>query len=120
MRPRRWQTVRVLTAALALAFVMLASSADATTRACGSFRAQGTTFNVTVLRGSVTFKVARHVLSDFVHGKGTEHGPPNGPAYQQTWSVDGWSCGHGAGGGACIQHGATYKNARDWIEAAAR
>jgi hypothetical protein len=96
------------------------NSAAGKTRAGGSFRAEGATFSATVLRGQVTCKTARHFLSDFFHGKGTLHGPPNGPAYKQTWAVDSWKCGYGAGGGACIRHGATYKNARDWIEALAK
>jgi hypothetical protein len=50
-------------------------------------------------------------------GKGKMHGPPNGPASKQWWRVDGWKCGHGAGGGACIRGGKTYRTARDWIEA---
>jgi hypothetical protein len=96
---------------------LLATSAQARSKSCGTFRAHGSTLAVSVLRGSVTCATAQHVLSDFFHGKGRLHGPINGPAYLQTWSVDGWTCGYGAGGGACIRGGNTYTTAHYRIEA---
>lgn len=86
-------------------------------RACGTFRIRGATFSVTVLRGPVRCSRARHVLRNFLLGSGKMHGPPNGPAAEQTWTLGRWTCGHGAGGGACIRGGRTYKTARNWIEA---
>lgn len=75
-------------------------------------------YRVTVLRGTVRCSSARRVLRDFLRGKGTLHGPPGGPAYKQSWTLDGgWSCGHGAGGGACIRGGRNFKIARQYIEA---
>lgn len=111
--------MRVIVGAL-LVFAVLtlaATSAAAHQRSCGAFSVQGTTFAVTVLRGPVRCHVARHVLRRFMTGKGKMHGPPGGPVLSQWWSVDGWKCGHGAGGGACIRGGKTYKTARNWIEA---
>jgi hypothetical protein len=115
---RRLYTLAVIGGVLAMAFVAT-GPASAKNRGCGTFRAQDVKFDATVLRGSVSCAIARHVLRDFFSGKGKMHGPPNGPAYEQSWTVDGWSCGHGAGGGACIRGGKTYKTARDWIEAQA-
>lgn len=83
----------------------LVASSAAARRSCGTFRASGATLAVTVQRGGVTCSTARHVLSDFFHGRGEMHGPPNGPAYKQWWSVDGWACGYGAGGGGCSRSG---------------
>lgn len=73
-------------------------------RACGTFVAQHTKFGATVSRGSVACRTARKVLKAFVSGKGHRHGPANGPAYLQTWTVYGWTCGHGTGGGACVRN----------------
>jgi hypothetical protein len=92
-------------------------AAHTASRSCGTVRAEGVTFTVTISRGAVPCKTARTVLQAFMSGKGTLHGPPNGPAFQQTWTLDGWSCGHGTGGGACIRGGATYRTARDYIVA---
>lgn len=89
-----------------------AGGAAARIRSCGTFRVEGAKFSATVLRGTVKCGAARRVLKDFLSGKGRMHGPPNGPAYKQTWTVDGWTCGHGTGGGACIHGGKTYKTAR--------
>jgi hypothetical protein len=91
--------------------------AAARSRACRSFQLRGTRYSVTIKKGRVTCRTARRVLRAFMSGKGTLHGPPNGPAYKQTWTLDGWTCGHGAGGGGCIRHGTDYKNARDFIVA---
>jgi hypothetical protein len=107
----------ILAAAVCALTAVFAAPVAAGSRRCGSFRAQGARFDVTVLRGHVSCAAARHALRDFLSGKGKMHGPPNGPADKQTWTVDGWTCGYGTGGGACIRSGRTYKTARDWIEA---
>jgi hypothetical protein len=70
---------------------------------------------VTIERGNVNCATATSVLRAFMSGKGQLHGPPNGPAYLQSWNVQGWSCGHGAGGGACIIGGVSAMTARDYI-----
>lgn len=57
------------------------------------------TMAVKVQRGSATCSTARHVLGDLFARRGTMHGPANDPAYRPRWSVDGWACGYGAGGG---------------------
>jgi hypothetical protein len=84
--------------------------------------AEGTHFNVSILRGpEVKCSTADSVLHDFLSGKGKLHGPANGPAYLQTWILPhGWRCGHGTGGGACIRGGSTFKSAHDYILAQAR
>jgi hypothetical protein len=87
-------------------YLALVAGPAAATRSCGTFRASGATLAVKVQRGTVTCPTAERVLSDFFHGRGWMHGRPNGPAYQQWWSVDGWACGYGAGGGGCSRSGA--------------
>lgn len=85
---------------------------------CPSVELGSTRYQVTVLKGNVRCRKARRVLRDFLNGKGKMHGPPGGPASEQTWTLDGgWKCGHGAGGGACIHGGANYKVAKQFIEA---
>jgi hypothetical protein len=75
-------------------------------------------YQVTVLKGHVRCGTARRALRDFLNGKGTLHGPPNGPQVDQYWTLDGgWRCGHGTGGVACIHGGSNYKVAPDFIEA---
>jgi hypothetical protein len=84
----------------------------------GTFR---DSFQVTVLKGNVACPTARRVLRDFLSGKGKLHGPPGGPQSEDSWTLDGgWSCGHGAGGGACIHGGVNYKVAKQFIEADAQ
>jgi hypothetical protein len=95
--------------------IPLASAAQV--RSCGSIRADGTSLTVTIEKGSVSCKTARTVLEAFFAGKGKFHGPPNGPAADQTWTLDGWSCGRGAGGGGCIRNGTNYRNAHKYIVA---
>lgn len=110
--------VRVIVGALlACSVVVLFASSAAAKRSCGTFRAQRATYAVSVRRGNVRCHRARHVLRDLFDGRGTLHGRPNGPAYKQWWAVDGWRCGYGAGGAACILGSKSYKTARDWIEA---
>jgi hypothetical protein len=93
---------RLILAALALCGLLAVCSASAEAKkSCGTFRAHGSTYRVKVARGHVRCHRARHVLHDFFNGRGTMHGPANGPAYKQWWAVDGWRCGYGAGGGGC-------------------
>jgi hypothetical protein len=73
------------------------------------------TFHVTIERGHASCHRARHILKAFLSGKGRMHGPKNGPAAYQYWTIGRWQCGHGAGGGGCIRGGKTYKTARDYI-----
>jgi hypothetical protein len=103
--------------AACLAAVIVPGAASARSRHCASVTAKGIRFNVTIVRGpEVKCSTAGSVLHDFLSGKGTLHGPVNGPAYLQTWALPhGWRCGHGTGGGACIRGGSDYKNAHDYI-----
>jgi hypothetical protein len=72
---------------------------------CGSITADhGTRFHVSVTRGHVACSTARRVLRVFLNGGGKMHGPPSGPAYLQYWTLFGWSCGYGTGGGGCTRH----------------
>jgi hypothetical protein len=72
--------------------------------ACGHIRVSGSRFRVTADRG-VACGRARKVLRALFSGKGKLHGPKNGPAYRQYWTVYGWRCGFGAGAGGCTRHG---------------
>ena len=115
---RRTAIVSVLVGCLMAMFAC--SSGASASRSCGTFTTSNngvtSTYAATVLRGNVRCRVTRRVLRAFASGKGTLHGPVNGPAVAQSWTLFGWRCGHGAGGGACIRGGSSYKNARDWIE----
>ena len=82
-------------------------------------RLSGNTFRVTIEKGRASCQTATRVLKGFLSGHGTLHGPRNGPAYKQSYTLDGWTCGYGAGGGACIRGGKTYLTARDQILAEA-
>jgi hypothetical protein len=89
-------------------------------RSCGHFRAgkgYKIRFHVTIERGHVRCRTARRVLRKFMNGGGRMHGPRDGPAYRQYWTIGRWRCGHGAGGGACVRHGKNYRTARDYIAA---
>jgi hypothetical protein len=110
--------LRVIVGAIVVAamFAVLPGAAAAS-RSCGTFHADGAKLAVTILRGHVTCDKARRVLRAFFAGKGRMHEPPGGPAAQQTWTVQGWTCGYGTGGGGCIRYGSSFQNARKWIEA---
>jgi hypothetical protein len=95
------------------AAVRAPSSAKAASHTRGHFRAKGIRFEATVMKGRVTCRTARKVLRAFMSGKGHKHG--SGPEVNLTWTVYGWTCAHGTGGGGCIRHGSNYKNARDYI-----
>lgn len=64
------------------------------------FRVDGSRLSVTIVRGTVGCRTADRVLRAFLSGRGNLPGPANGPSCEQTWTLDCWSCGHGAGGGA--------------------
>lgn len=82
-------------------------------RRCGGFGIDGIRVDVTVLRGSVSCRGAQSVLHKLFAGKGHRH---SGPSAAESYTTIGkWRCGFGTGGGACIRHGDTYKDARDWI-----
>jgi hypothetical protein len=101
----------------AMGIVTAASSASPrarSARSCRSIRAGGFALGVKIVRGRVNCAEARKVLGAFLNGKGTRHG--GGSSATTYWTLYGWRCGHGAGGGACIRHGSDYRTARDYIE----
>jgi hypothetical protein len=71
-----------------------------TARVCDDILSLHAFYSVTVRAGS-SCSTARRVLHTFMGGGGVAHGGP--AAYQQWWSVAGWRCGYGAGGGACLR-----------------
>jgi hypothetical protein len=89
----------------------------AATHSCASVAGAGHTWAVTVDRGFVSCRAARKVLRAFIHGKGSFHGPKNGPAHKQYWALYGWRCGRGNGAVDCIRHGHSFGTARDYIYA---
>lgn len=101
-------------AALALLALPSAATAGANARSCGRTTLSSTHFKIVIRRGPVSCGEAKTVMRLFLSGGGVKHG--SGAEYKLTWTVDGWTCGHGAGGGACIRGGPSYLNARDYIE----
>jgi hypothetical protein len=82
-------------------------------RSCKSVKARSHRFSVTIEHGSVSCGTARKVIRLFLSGKGHKHG---GPSQAETyWTVRGWRCGTGTGGGGCIRGGTSYLNARHYI-----
>jgi len=56
-------------------------------------------------KGRVTCRGARKLMNLFLNeGQGEEHGGPY--QYQKYWTLYGWRCGTGAGGGGCVRRGA--------------
>lgn len=86
-------------------------AAAAAWHGCGGFRYQHGWYH-TVRRGHVRCRTARHVMRAFLSGHGRMHGPKDGPAAKQYWTLRGWKCGHGAGGGGCVR-----RHSRQAIEA---
>jgi hypothetical protein len=56
-------------------------------------------FTATVQHGRVGCATTRYVLSKVLGGAGVKHGGPY--AYQESWTLDGWRCGFGAGAVGC-------------------
>jgi hypothetical protein len=102
----------------------LPAGASAQHRSCPQFTITARDYrsveNLTIHRGTVSCAEAERVVRDFTAGRGIEHG--SGPEADKSWTVDGWTCGHGAGGGACLRGGAdgrsasNYRTAKDYIE----
>jgi hypothetical protein len=74
-------------------------------RSCGFIRVGGDRFKVTIQQGPVSCPRARNVMRALFAGRGKLHGPENGPASRQYWTLHGWRCGFGAGAGECTRHG---------------
>src|SRR5205823_4399229 len=95
---------RVVALVLALTVVgvlAMAGGSSARSRSCRGFELDGSYYNVTIHKGRVRCKEARHTLRAFLSGQGTERG--SGPESNKYWTLpQAWKCGHGAGGGACI------------------
>jgi hypothetical protein len=74
-------------------------------RDCGvqTYRSGGSAIRdrVSVLKGHATCKRARKVLRDFFAGKGKRHETPGEGMAGVSVTVDRWTCGYFAGGGAC-------------------
>jgi hypothetical protein len=106
LRPGRSAALSAI-AVLVLAVPLLGEfpTAARADHGCGTIHARGYTFHVTVARGRVSCHTARKVLRAFMRGRGRMHGPKDGPAYRQYWTLYGWKCGHGAGGGGCTRDG---------------
>jgi hypothetical protein len=86
--------------------------AHATSR-CAPTHVRGTPFSVVVRRGRVSCSEAQRVVHSFQRGGGVEHGTGS----NETWSVDGWECLHGTTATECFKGGASYRHAREIIEA---
>jgi hypothetical protein len=96
-------TLAVVLSTMAAGTAQGAAPASAA-RSCGNVHARGHAWKVTIDRGHVTCHAARRVLNAFLHGKGRMHGPKNGPAFRQYWTLYGWRCGNGAGAAGCSRH----------------
>jgi hypothetical protein len=110
---RRLITIASLTTVVAA----ISATPAAANRTCGTVVIGGVQRErVTILRGQVSCAQARAAIISFGSGHGIEHGGRNAPFSRKTWTIPGgWSCGVGAGGGACIRGGSNYRNARDWV-----
>jgi hypothetical protein len=86
-------------------------------RSCGTVTAKGAAVRVTLARGPESCAQARGVAKSYISGRGTFHGPPNGPRAEQYVTIPGgWRCSvveQGAVG--CFKGGSTYLAAGEQI-----
>ncbi len=102
-----------LFATLGLLASAAAQAAPRATSRCAPTHVRGTPFSVVVRRGRISCGEAQRVVHSFQKGGGVEHTVGT----TETWSVDGWDCLHGATATECFRGGASYRHARDAIEA---
>jgi hypothetical protein len=90
----------------------LLAGASAHSRACPHFRV-GDDIEALSVR-AVSCPTAEQIVHLWLKGNAVEHG--SGPEADRSWTVDGWLCGHGAGGGACHRgsHALEYWIAGYW------
>lgn len=101
---RRLITIAILAAAVAS---VSATSAGAS-RSCGSINRGGEPVprTVEILSGPLSCAAARAVAESYVSGRGTFHGPPNGPRSNQYITLPGrWRCSVVEQGGAACRRG---------------
>lgn len=109
-------TVTLISSASLLLLLGSTNSAIAeSSRHCRPLKERRIGYRVTIERGPVTCRRARRVLGVFLSGGGKQHG--NGSTATTYWTLLGWTCARGAGGGGCFRGGSSYRNARDLIGA---
>jgi hypothetical protein len=109
----RLVTVVSLAAVMA---VLCATPAAAGSRSCGTVRAGHDAARVTIFRGRVSCVQARRASKDYISGRGTFHGTPNGPRSKQYVTLPGgWRCSVIEQGGAACTRGGSSLKPRDMI-----
>jgi len=81
---------------------------------CGKIRANASGHFVVRKQGSVTCRGARKLMHLFLNeGQGVKHG---GPSSAETYyTLYGWRCGTGAGGGGCTRAGGRDRTQAYWV-----
>ena len=99
----------------AVAGTALAAGPAMAARSCGTV-AKGAV-RVTIARGPESCAQARGVAKSYIAGRGTFHGPPNGPRADQYVTIPGgWRCSVVEQGSVgCFKGGSTYLGAREQI-----
>jgi hypothetical protein len=85
-------------------------------RACGALPGGPVRRTVTVLHGPVTCAMAREAAKDYLAGRSTFHGPPEGPRSAQYITLPhGWRCSVIEQGGAACTRGGSLRAPRELI-----
>jgi hypothetical protein len=81
---------------------------------CGKIRANPSGHFVVRKKGRVTCRGARKLMHLFLNeGQGVKHG---GPSSAETYyTLYGWRCGTGAGGGGCVRHRGRDRTQAYWV-----
>lgn len=103
---------------LAVVAAAISAPAAASTRSCGTVTAKGQAVSVSIGRGRVSCAQARGVAKSYISGRGTLHGPSNGPRADMYVTIPGgWRCSVIEQGGAgCTSGGSNYLTARNLVE----
>jgi hypothetical protein len=90
------------------------AGAAATWKRCGQINARPQGHFAVRKKGKVTCRGARKLMHLFLNeGQGKKHG---GPSSAETyWTLYGWRCGTGAGGGGCTRHGGRDRTQAYWV-----
>ena len=91
--------------------------AGAATRSCGTVTAGHQKVSVMISRGPVTCTRSRAAAKTYISGRGTFHGPANGPRADQYVTLPGgWRCSViEQGSVTCVSAGSNLSNARNVI-----
>jgi hypothetical protein len=102
--------------ALAVAIAVISATPAGAKRSCGTLPGGPVPRTITIFHGPVTCAQARAAAKNYSAGRGTFHGPANGPRSDQSITLPGgWRCSVIEQGGASCVRGGSRRSPREAI-----